>query len=165
MKNISKLTRWIFLCSGVLIIILINSELIKKYINDNKSTLTLLDIIMKLELTPIDGIPVNIALNIPPKNYICILYPYVSRVEFNTAFESDVNNFLSMKKYLGDEGNWTLIHGVGGKWILELIPRKKIELDQLRFNNNKKLDSMCGEANSIKLIKLLEKKVNFIGKY
>ena len=42
--------------------------------------------------------------------------------------------------------------------------RQKIELTQLRSNDNKKLDAICGQANAIQLIKLSGDKVNFITK-
>ena len=120
--------------------------------------------ISKLQPTSEGGISVDVALNISANSYVCVLSPYASSVSPGKGFSDDVNGFLLNQNFLGDEGRWTFIYGVSAKWTLERIRRQKVELMQLRSSNNKKLDSICGKANTVQLIKLSGDKVNFITK-
>ena len=120
--------------------------------------------ISKLQPTSEGGISVDVALNISANSYVCVLSPYASSVSPGIGFSDDVNAFLLNQNFLGDEGRWTFIYGVSGKWTLERIQRKKVELVQLRSSDSKKLDSVCGQANAFQLIKLSSDKVNFFTK-
>ena len=120
--------------------------------------------ISKFQPTSEGGTSLDVALNISTNSYVCVLSPYASSVSPAKGFSGDVNAFLLNQNYLGDEGHWTFIYGVPGKWTLERIRRQKVELMQLRSGDNKKLDSICGQANAVQLIKLSGDKVNFITK-
>lgn len=118
--------------------------------------------ISKLQPTSEGGISANIALNISATDNVCVLSPYASSVSPGKGFSDDVNAFLSNQSYLGDEGHWAFIYGVPGKWTLERIRRQKVELAQLRSSDSKKLDSICGQANAVQMIKSSDNKVNFL---
>ena len=118
--------------------------------------------ISKLKTTSDKGISVNIALNIAATSYVCVLSPYVSSVDPRGSVPDNINAFLLKQNYRGDEGHWTFIYETDGKWTLEQIRRKKIELGKLLSGDSKTLDSICGQADAIQLIRLPGGEVNFI---
>jgi hypothetical protein len=117
--------------------------------------------ISKLNLTDSAGVPVASALNISTDTYVCVLEPYVSRLNASTNFSDAVNAFLAARDYRGSEGHWTFIYGRVESWALEEVRRQQVELLPLLADDGRKLDFICGQANAIQLIKPTQGKVNF----
>jgi hypothetical protein len=111
--------------------------------------------------SPSIGNQLSRALSFPEDRYVCILEPYTNRVDTKHLFSTQINLYLSLVQFLGDEGHWTIVHGVTENWIAEKIKRKSMELQDLRNADGKKIDSMCGYAKNILFHKPLSDKVTF----
>lgn len=120
--------------------------------------------ILRVGVTSPKGILSDVALKLPPSDYICVLGPYTRRIVTKTEVSNEVNAYLSALDFQGDEGHWILVYGVPGNWKHEQISLRKVELFHVATTDGSQADSVCGQANAVRLIQYAPGVVSFIAK-